>query len=320
MREFDSATPAEFSPGVPDWSTVHRLLGELGEPPQSAGDWAKHFLGQGKVTEFFERGYISNIRVLTEEQCDRILKDYEYFINPSKRHPGHAMLYEHHSNQSGDSNNVLMHGLGQWRLTRLFHDLVFLPAISVPSSQLLDQEKLRPVRFWHDQMFAKPARHGGVVAWHQDYSYWTRTKPMMHLTVHIALDDQTLENGGLHFIPGSHRWHRGGKPLPVTDFNFKDMESIKTILTEEEIANFKPVPSGLKKGEASFHHPLTVHGSYSNRTDHPRRATVVNYFADGILSNTDEPLLDGTNLIKRDCKVEGQFYPLVFDPDWAREK
>jgi hypothetical protein len=28
------------------------------------------------------------------------------------------------------------------------------------------------VRFFHDQLFCKPPHHGGVVAWHQDYSVW----------------------------------------------------------------------------------------------------------------------------------------------------
>ena len=37
---------------------------------------------------------------------------------------------------------------------------------------------------------------------------------MAHLTVHIALDDQTLENGALHWVPGSHLWTRDGGPLP----------------------------------------------------------------------------------------------------------
>lgn len=41
------------------------------------------------------------------------------------------MLYEYHSNQSGDPNNVLMHSLGHWRLTKHFHDLVFLPQVVV---------------------------------------------------------------------------------------------------------------------------------------------------------------------------------------------
>ena len=56
------------------------------------------------------------------------------------------------------------------------------------ASQLLGD---RGVRFWHDQLFCKPARHGGIVAWHQDYSYWTRTQPLAHLTCWIGLDEAT---------------------------------------------------------------------------------------------------------------------------------
>ena len=40
-------------------------------------------------------------------------------------------MHEWHTNQSGDPDNVLLHALGHWRLTALFHDLVFLPSISV---------------------------------------------------------------------------------------------------------------------------------------------------------------------------------------------
>lgn len=83
--------------------------------------------------------------------------------------------------------------------------------------------------------------------------------------VHIALDDQTVETGGLHFVPGSHRWNRSEMPLPITDAKFGDMESIFGVLNEEDRQNFKPVLSGLKKGQASFHHPLTVHGSFANK-------------------------------------------------------
>ena len=81
----------------------------------------------------------------------------------------------------------------------------------------------------------------------------------------MALDDQTVETGGLHYVPTSHGWNRNGMPLPITDPKFGDMESIKSVLNEEELKGFLPRPSGLKKGQASFHHPLMVHGSYANR-------------------------------------------------------
>lgn len=140
---------------------------------------------------------------------------------------------------------------------------------------------------------------------------------MMHLTVHVALDDQTEDNGGLFYIPKSHRWTRNGEPLPVLDFNFKDMESIKTILTDEELSQFKPICPRLKKGEASFHHALMVHGSYCNRSEKPRRSAVLNYFGDGVCSDSNEELLKGSSVPKGQ-KMEGQFYPLVFDPAWTR--
>ncbi|XP_033758538.1 probable alpha-ketoglutarate-dependent hypophosphite dioxygenase [Pecten maximus] len=306
--------PKDFKPGVPDWSTVHESTGKLFPPIKDKSEWSKFQFSNDQVKQFWEDGFLLNVPLLSEEDCDMILKDYNYFTGENQ-HDGMDMLYEYHSNQSGDTNNVLMHCLGHWRMTELFHDLAFLPQVVVPGSQLLAENKTMPIRFWHDQLFAKPAKHGGVVAWHQDYSYWTRTGPMMHLTVHIALDDQTEENGGLYYVPGSHRWTRNGNPLPVTDFNFADMESIQTILTEEEKQQFKPVCGKLRKGHASFHHALAVHGSYGNRSDGPRRAAVLNYFADGVKSTTNEDLLKNIKIPEGE-KMGGQFFPLVFDPAW----
>jgi len=135
---------------------------------------------------------------------------------------------------------------------------------------------------------------------------------MNHLTVHIALDDQTIENGCLHYIPGSHKW----KKLPITSRHFNDMESIKTQLTTEELEQFKPVPMLLKKGQIAFHHPLTIHGSFQNNTDHPRRATVLNFFADNTLSNSDQEMLGSENVsvikIKKGDKMDGKFFPLLY--------
>src|SRR5207302_1562997 len=74
-------------------------------------------------------------------------------------------------------------------------------------------------RLRHDQLFCKPARHGGVVAWHQDYSYWTRTTPLAHLTCWIGLDDSTRENGCLNYVPGSHKWPDLPKPVLTGEMN-----------------------------------------------------------------------------------------------------
>ncbi|MCS7310946.1 MAG: phytanoyl-CoA dioxygenase family protein, partial [Armatimonadetes bacterium] len=116
-------------------------------------------------------------------------------------------------------------------------------------------------------------------------------------------------NGALMYVPGSHRWNL----LPITGLA-GDMEAIMSVLTEEQKAQFKPVTVELKKGECSFHHSMVVHGSGVNRSDRPRRATVINVFRDGVQSASNEPLLEGVPVIPAGEKMGGQFFPLLFDP------
>jgi ectoine hydroxylase-related dioxygenase (phytanoyl-CoA dioxygenase family) len=68
----------------------------------------------------------------------------------------------------------------------------------------------------------------------------------------------------------------------------------------------------LKAGEASFHHPLLVHGSFENFSARPRRAAVINVFRDGVKSDSDEPPLAGVSPVKKGEKMQGQFFPLLF--------
>ncbi len=273
-------------------------------PAPTAEDRERYRLSEEQVEFFQENGYLSGIRILDDDQTDRLRAELEELVRPD--HPGRELWYEYHSNESASSDTVLFHALGAWRLAPGFHDLLWHPAFVVPASQLLGGA----VRMWHDQLFCKPARHGGVVAWHQDYSYWTRTEPVAHLTCWIGLDDSTPDNGSVHYIPGSHRWPL----LPITGLA-GDMDAIRSVLSASQWDQFQhPVGTELKAGEATFHHPLTVHGSFENRTDRPRRATVINVVRDGVVSASDEPLLEGTDAIPRGQPLAGRFYPLLYDP------
>jgi len=286
-----------------DLSKHHKPLTKLFKTPQTLEDWQQYWLTDEQIEFFHTHGYLAGVRVLDDQQLEVLRAELAELINPD--HPGHDLFYEFHSNESADPSTVLFHALGAWRITPGFHDLLWNSAFLVPASQLLGGA----VRFWHDQLFCKPPHQGGVVAWHQDYSYWTRTQPMAHLSCWIGLDDSTRANGCLHYVPGSHRWNL----LPITGLA-NDMPAIEGVLTEEQRAAFKPVPIELKKGECSFHHPLMVHGSYANQSDRPRRGTVINVVRDGVCSASDEPLLEGVPVIPAGARIDGQFFPLLFDP------
>jgi len=287
-----------------DLSTFHQPVSDLFVSSASDQEREQWKLSADQIAFFNEHGYVVGPKVLTDLQIDRLRQELATLTEPD--YPGSEFWYEYNSNESPDPSRVLFHALGAWRIAPAFHDILWNAAYTTPASQLLGGG----VRFWHDQLFCKPAMHGGVVAWHQDYSYWTRTKPMAHLTCWIGLDDSTIDNGCVHYVPGSHRWDL----LPITGLA-GDMNAIKGVLNEQQWQQFnRHVPVELKAGECVFHHPLTIHGSFENRTPNPRRAVVINSVLDGVRSESNEPLLAGIPAIPAGQPLGGQFFPMLYNP------
>jgi ectoine hydroxylase-related dioxygenase (phytanoyl-CoA dioxygenase family) len=285
---------------VRDYSLDDRPVSNLFPQPSSPSERDRFRLSDDQVQFFHANGYLAGVRVLTDDQVSALRTELAGVMEPA--HPGHELFYEFHSNESTEPSTVLFHALGAWRVAPGFHDLLWNPAFVVPASQLLNGR----VRFWHDQLFCKPPRHGGSVAWHQDYSYWTRTEPIAHLTCWIALDDATVENGCLQYVPGSHRWDLLPKPALAGT-----MDAIESVLTDEQKAAFAPMAAELPRGHAAFHHPLMLHGSSANRSDRPRRGAVINVVRDGVRSATDDPLLHGVPPVPAGQPLGGRFFPLL---------
>ena len=288
---------------IKDLSAVHELITDLFKWPSSEADWEQYKLTQAQIDFFHENGYLAGVKMLDQQQVEFLKNEITQLADAD--HEGHGLFYEYHSNESTDPSTILFHALGAWRITPGLHDVLWNPRFLMAASQLLGNV---PVRFWHDQIFAKPPKKGGVVAWHQDYSYWTRTKPVAHLTCWCGLDDSNKENGCLQYIPGSHKW--GLLPKPVIA---GELQGIRDFLNEDQKKQFEnPHFAETKAGEAIFHHSLTLHGSGENKSDRPRRAFVINVFADGVRSDSDEPMLEGVPAVPKGERMEGQFFPLLF--------
>ena len=59
------------------------------------------------------------------------------------------------------------------------------------------------IRIWHDQALIKEA-WANPTAWHLDNPYWSFSSSNA-ISLWVALDDATLSNGCLYFMPGTHR-------------------------------------------------------------------------------------------------------------------
>ena len=295
---------------VNDLANFGKPVTEMFKQPQSPEEWEQYALTEEQLEFFQEYGFLSGIKILTGEQVNWLNEELAEF-NPIDKERK-KLFYHYESNESEDPNRVLFHAIGGWRAAKGFHDLLWAPAYRMAAYQLMGGS----FKLFHDQLFCKPSMHGGVVAWHQDFSYWTFTKPMNHLTCWIGLDDANDDNGCLYYIPGSHKWGL----LPVTGLA-GDMDAVQKILNQEQLASFnKRKANELPKGYASFHHPLTLHGSYANTSDRSRRAVVINAMGPNTVSNiANYDRLDALKhfppLGKDGQLLESKFFPLLFDAD-----
>lgn len=152
----------------------------------------------------------------------------------------------------------------------------------------------------------KPPKVGIPVYWHQDAAYWN-IKPMNALSLWLAIDNSTTQNGCLHFIPGSHK----GPVHPlVSDSSNKNM--LSSTLSQNYIDESKSVPVELSPGDVSIHHPNIIHGSFENKSNFRRRGLDIGY-------TTTEARFGKTNLymspfLLTDSDIEN---PSIYSP-WPK--
>lgn len=144
------------------------------------------------------------------------------------------------------------------------------------------------IRLWHDQTFFKPP-WGGATAFHLDLPNWSFSSPE-GIQIWIALDDATLRNGCLHYLPGSHRVTRGDRTARLRG----TMDAIFEIYPE--LASIEAVPAEVPAGGAVVHSGLTVHGAGTNMTPRWRRAMTCQYMPDGARFNGNPCILTRSQL------------------------
>jgi phytanoyl-CoA hydroxylase len=132
------------------------------------------------------------------------------------------------------------------------------------------------IRIWHDQALVKPP-YGNPTGWHLDNPYWSFSSPQA-LSLWVALDDATLGNGCMWYVPGSHKTARyensGIGP------NLADLFNVYPEWTQ-----IAPVACPCPAGSAVFHSGLVAHGAGANMTNKPRRAMTCGYMPDGAVFN-----------------------------------
>lgn len=268
-----------------------------------------------EIQEFNLNGFIRPGRILTAQQVE-VLRDH---LDAARARGREADLLDETNWPEAEGGAPLEPGksvgflFNLWRFDSAFRAVAFEPTLAGWASQLLGANA---VRLLEDNALFKEPGKGGALRWHQDYSYWPLAQPNA-ITAWIALDDVDVPNGAMQMAKGSHL---RGEYLPAVFGT--GATYLRELRPDSMGAIGDPIAEGMatevismKAGDVSFHHSLTWHSSGPNVSEHPRRAHVIRYVADGTVwlgerrysfNYTDEELG-----LRPGDRMGGDYFPLV---------
>lgn len=194
--------------------------------------------------EFFDRGFVSKIKIFDRDFTSKIYNEYLEFLNSNQNR---ASLVEHKSKT---------HLYFSWA-NEIIHN-----------KKLLDHVEniIGPNFFcWNSLIFHKYPKSKYFVSMHQDQNYWG----IIHdkaLSVQLAISDSTEQNGCLKLIPYSHKSNLVHKDLAS---NYNILARGQSI-SEEDYRKKDLKNIELESGECCIFHGNIVHGSYENNSDSHR--------------------------------------------------
>jgi len=206
-------------------------------------------LSAEQIKSFHKNGFLGPLTVLSEEEMSVFRKKLENELNIDSKAFGFKTVRDRHL----DAPFIL--------------NLFKKPEITEVLAQLLGPDIL----LWRSHVFNKPPGAASI-PWHQASTYMLEDykRPILEtpnknilfqLTVWIAVDEATSENGCMEFIPGRH-----AKMRKVTigkgDKFYSSQFDMDVDLDKE-----KPVSMPLKPGQFVVFSERCVHGSQANNTN-----------------------------------------------------
>ena len=213
-------------------------------------------LSQQEIDTYREKGYLVPDYCLPDALLERMLAAYERLLCDNAALGSDFLLGPHLENPGAQG----VKGSNEW------FGFATTPALLDMAAQLIGDD----IILWGTTIFGKPARQGKGTPWHQDGDYYP-ILPLETMTIWIALDDVTHDNGPMRFIPGSHRRriqysHHREEREDHTIFDVCDSEHFDESEAEDLI---------IRAGQVSCHDVYMIHGSGPNLTDRRRAAFVV---------------------------------------------
>jgi ectoine hydroxylase-related dioxygenase (phytanoyl-CoA dioxygenase family) len=207
-------------------------------------------LSREQISAFNRDGYLTGLRIFSEEEITEIRRYFDELLARTLA-------------AGGDSYSISTAHLRFGRVYDILTDRRIVDRVK----DLLGEDVIA----WGSHFFCKMPGDGKRVSWHQDSSYWPLT-PSKAVTAWLAIDDASVENACMRFIPASH--HLGHLTYTLSETDEANVLN-QTVVGAETLG--QPVDDELKAGEISIHSDLLLHGSEANQSSKRRCGLTLRY-------------------------------------------
>ena len=259
-------------------------------------------LTPGQIRTYQQQGFLSFPGFLTAPE----VAELKAAVLEAVTAMGDKIVADDPDKRIGDDYyaKVFTQRLNLWRINSTIKRYMLSPEIGRLLCRLTN---VKGMRVWHDQALIKEP-FGNPTAWHIDNPYWSFSS-RDSISIWIALEDATLENGCMWFIPGSQKLATYDKNVPISQ-NLSNLFKVYP-----QMADTDPVPVTMKAGDCSFHSGMTAHGAGANMTRKRRIAMTCAYMPDGSTFNGQRNILPETyfnSLKPGDVLANDDWNPVVF--------
>ena len=235
---------------------------------ERSGD--RYIVADEERRRFGEDGYVHLAGVLTEEEVAALDPVYDAFIRGEIDVVGRD-LYDMVTGEFG--TDPTSYAIFNVMLPRVYYPEWQGNVFERVGQTIAEQLCGEGMTLDFDQLLAKqPGRDDAVFAWHQDQAYWINTDDRRTATCWLALDDSTIDNGCMQFLPGSHR--EAVRPHRPAGSSREEQHTLVTDLRPDD--ELRPVP--IRRGDITVHNEGVLHGSGGNRSSDSRRRAYINAY------------------------------------------
>ncbi len=234
---------------------------------------APRMLSPKQISDFQQQGFIILRQLATSSYCAQVLE----FAQQQLADVLAPLEFEAETGYPGAPSS--RNETGGNTVRRLLHVSLRSPLISdwatgsilaTPLKQLLGENALLS-QAHHNCIMTKQPRFSSVTGWHRDSRYWHFQRAEL-ISAWLALRDETIENGCLLVIPGSHRVRIDPQGLDTAQFLKPDFPANQALLAQA-------VPVTLSAGDVLFFSSNLFHAAGLNQTELTKFSMVFTYRA-----------------------------------------